>query len=101
MTRPDIANAVGAVTRQAHDPAERHWRAVRNVILYLNGTKNLGLMFFKGGCLKLSVYVDADYADKANGRRSVSGVAMMLGGIAMIASSTAQHWLTLATSFVH
>lgn len=24
MTRPDIANAVRAVVRQAHDPAERH-----------------------------------------------------------------------------
>jgi hypothetical protein len=28
ITRPDIANAVRAVARRAHDPAERHWRAV-------------------------------------------------------------------------
>ena len=98
MTRPDIANAVGAVARQAHEPAERHWRAVRKIISYVNGTKKLGLVFSKGGCLKLSVNVDVDYADKANGRRSVSGVAMMLGGIAVIASSTAKHWLTLSTS---
>ena len=36
MTRPDIANAVRAVARQAHDPAERHWRVVRKIILCLN-----------------------------------------------------------------
>ena len=58
MTRPDIASAVRAVARQAHDPAERHWRAVRKIISYLDGTKKLGLVF--------SEYVDADHADKAN-----------------------------------
>ena len=34
-TRPDIANAVRAVAHQAHDPAERHWRVVRKIIVYL------------------------------------------------------------------
>ena len=98
LIRPDIANAVRAVARQAHDPAERHWRAVCKIISYLNGTKKLRLVFSKGGDLKLSVYVDADYADKANDRRSVSGVAVMLGGTSVIASSTTQHCVTLSTS---
>ena len=60
MTRPDIANAVRAVVRQAHDPAERRWRGVCKIVSYLNGTKKLALVFSKGGGLKLSVYVDAD-----------------------------------------
>ena len=98
MTRPDIVNAVRAAVRQAHDPAERHWRAVCKIISYLNGTKKLGLVFSKGGGSKLSGYVDADYADKANYRRSVSGVAVMLGGTSVIASSTTQHCVTLSTS---
>ena len=89
MTRPDIANAVRAVARQAHDPAERHWRAVCKIFSYLNGTKKLGLVFSKGGGLNLSVYVGEDYAaDKANDRRSVSDVTAMLGGTSVIASST-------------
>ena len=86
MTRPDIANAVRAVARQAHDPAERHWRAVRKIIAYLNKTKDLGLVFVKDGDRKLSVYVDADYANKDNDRRSVSGVAVMVGGTVVNAS---------------
>ena len=36
------------------------------------------LIFLKGRDLKLSVYIDADYADKANARSSVSGVGVML-----------------------
>ena len=79
--RPDIANAVSAVARQARDPAERHRRAVR-----------------KDSDLKFSVYVDADYADKDNDRCSVSGVAVMVGGTVVNASSTTQQCVTLCTS---
>ena len=57
MTRPDIGNAVRAVARQAHDLAERHWRAVKKIIPYLNKTKDLGLVFVKYGDRKLSAYV--------------------------------------------
>ena len=98
MARPDIANAVRAVARQAHKPAERHWRAVRKIIAYLSKTKDLGLVFVKGGDRKLSVYVDADYANKDTDRRSVSGVAVMVGGTVVNASSTTQHCVTLSTS---
>ena len=98
MTRPGIANAVGAVARQAHDPTERHWRAVRNVITCLNKTKDLELVFIKGGYLTLSVYVDVDYDIKDNDRRSVSGVAVMVGGTVVNASCTTQHCIALFTS---
>ena len=98
MTRPDIANTARAVARQAHDPAERHCRAVRKIISYLNGTKKLGLAFSKGCDIKLSLCVEADYVDKANDRRSVSGIAVMLGGTAVIASSTTQHCVNLSMS---
>ena len=98
MTRPIIANAVRAVARQVHDPSDRHWRAVRKVIAYLNKTKDEGLVFVNDGDLKLSVYVDADYADKDNDRRSVSGVAVMVRCTVMNANSTTQHFGTLSTS---
>jgi len=39
--RPDIASAIRAVVPQALDAAERHWCAVRKVIVYLNETKDL------------------------------------------------------------
>ena len=63
MTRPNITNAVRSVARQVHDPAERHWRVVRKIIAYLKKMKDPGLMFVKNGDRKLSVYIDADYAN--------------------------------------
>ena len=98
MTRPDIASAVRAVARHARNPAARHWKAVRKIIAYLKATKDLGVVFRRGGDLKLPLFADGDYADKCNDRRSVSGVAVMLGNTAVSASSTTQRCVTLSTS---
>ena len=47
--------------------------------------------------MKLSLFADADKADRCNDRRSVSGVAVMLGNTDVSASSTTQHCVTLST----
>ena len=39
------------------------------------GTKDLGLTFERGSGLEMAVFADANYADKADERSSVSGVA--------------------------
>ena len=99
MTRPDIASAVRAVARHPHNPAARHWKAVRKITAYLKATKDLGVVFRRGGDLKLSLFADTDYADKCNNRRSVSGIIdVMLGNTSVSASSTTQHCVTLSTS---
>ena len=98
MTRPDIASAVRAVARHVHNPAARHWKAFRKITTYLKATKDLGVVFRPGGYLKLSLFADAGYADRCNDRRSVSGVAVMLGNTAVSASSTTQHCVALSTS---
>ena len=99
MTRPDIAIVVRAVARHAHNPAARHLKAVRKIVAYLKATKDLGVVFRRGVDLKLSLFADVDYADISNDRRSVSGVAVMLGNTAVSARSTRQHCLTLSTSY--
>ena len=55
-------------------------------------------MLRRGGDLKLSLFADADYADRCNDRRLVSGVAIMFANTAVSASSTTQHCVTLSTS---
>ena len=86
QTRPDIANAVRAVARFSHDPKEVHVKAARKIIEYLSATAHLGLTFRKDSKLEdvqleydLQTCVDADYAHKADDRRSVSGVAICCG----------------------
>ena len=50
------------------------------------------------GRLWLEVYADADYADNANDRRSVSAIAVTLGGTAVSYASKTQHVVSLSTS---
>ena len=45
----------------------------------------------RGSGLGLEVYGDADYANKANDGRSVSGIAGTLGGTAVSYASKTQH----------
>ena len=98
MTRRDIASAVREVARHAHNPAARHWKAVRKMIAYPKATKDLGVVFWREGDLKLSLFADVDYTDRCNDRRSVSGVAVMLENTVVNASSATQHCVTLSTS---
>ena len=83
-TRPDIAFAVGYVSRFMEDPREDHWMAVKRVLRYIQGTMDQALVFPKGGGsgsggLELAAYNDADMAGDVDGRRSTSGVLILLG----------------------
>ena len=46
----------------------------------------------------MSVDADANYAKKETDRRSISSVAILLGGAAVSASSRTQHCVTLSTT---
>ena len=98
MTRPDISNAVRAVTRHSHNPTHRHWKAVLKIMAYLYGTRVMGLSFVRGSGLDLTAYNDADYADKSNNRRSVSGTVITMEGAAVSWACSTQKWVALSTA---
>ena len=69
------------------------------ILPYLNGTKSFGITYLQGSGLGLEVYADADYADKTNDRRTVSGIAVTLEGtVVSHAASKTQHVVSLSTS---
>ena len=88
LTRPDITNAVRAVARYTHEPSERLRQAILKMLSYFNRTRSLSH----------NAYVDADYANKKNDRRSVSGTAETLGGIVVSHASKTQRVVSLSTS---
>ena len=105
QTRPDIANAVRAVARFSHEPKPTHYKAALKILEYLNATSDLGLVFKKSSDLEciqlefdLDTYVDADYAHKAEDRRSVSGAAIFCGGTLVYWFSRTQKCVTLSTT---
>ncbi|KAL0359855.1 UNVERIFIED_CONTAM: Retrovirus-related Pol polyprotein from transposon TNT 1-94, partial [Sesamum angustifolium] len=44
-TRPDIAFAVGMLGRYHSNPAIEHWETINKVMRYLQGTKDIQLLY--------------------------------------------------------
>ncbi|KAK8921663.1 hypothetical protein KSP39_PZI019972 [Platanthera zijinensis] len=78
-TRPDIAHAVGSVSRYLANPGKDHWSAVKWIFRYLRGTSDLCLQF-GGGPPKLIGYSDSDMSGDVDTRRSTSGFVVTFGG---------------------
>ena len=68
------------------------------VLSYLKGTRSVGITYVRGSGLSIDVYADADYAGKDNSRRSVSGVAVTLGGTIVSHVSKIKRVVSLSTS---
>ena len=62
ISRPDIQVAVSILCRFAANPSKRHLKALRGILAYLAGTKELGVCFTKESLFKLVAYSDADWA---------------------------------------
>jgi hypothetical protein len=71
-TRPDIAHAVGVVSRFLSDPGKEHWNAVKWIMRYLRGTSKLCLSFGSGKPMLVG-YTDSDMAGDVDTRKSTSG----------------------------
>ena len=72
-TRPDIAYAVGIVSRFMHLPQIHHMTAVMRILRYLKGTSSTGIYFGKNDSLDIIAYTDADWAGDRDVRKSTSG----------------------------
>jgi hypothetical protein len=101
-TRPDIAHAVGVLSRFMSAPTQEHLQAAKYVLRYLAGTVSLGLFykFLPAGCephaggrfswwpndpaelmpdakpsvTQPQVFADADFGNDKDARKSISGM---------------------------
>ncbi|PON33692.1 hypothetical protein PanWU01x14_350640, partial [Parasponia andersonii] len=96
-TRPDIAHAVGVVSRYMSNLGKQHWEAVKWILRYLRGTSNMSLCFKKSD-MGLQGYVDADMAGDVDGRKSTTGYVFTLGGTAVGWVSKLQKIVALSTT---
>jgi hypothetical protein len=96
-TRPDIAHAVGAVSRFMTNPGKQHWEAVKWILRYLRGTTDRCLCFRRGE-LKLQGFVDADFAAEVDHRRSTTGYVFTVGTTAVSWISQIQKIVALSTT---
>ncbi|KAK3888840.1 hypothetical protein Pcinc_007106 [Petrolisthes cinctipes] len=97
-TRPDIAYAVNSVTRYSTKPTSQHWKAVKRIMRYLKGTRDLGILYNYNGSTDFVGYSDADWAGDIKDRKSTSGYCFHLGGGPVSWSSKKQRCVALSTA---
>ena len=96
-TRPDIAHAVGVVSRFLSNPGKIHWEAVKWIFRYLRGTSKLCLTFGEEKPALMG-YTDADMAGDLDERKSTSGYLFTFSGGAISWQSRLQKCVSLSTT---
>ena len=101
-TRPDIAHAMGVLSRFMSTPGKEHWTVVKWVFRYLRGTSDYGLCY-QGRLgldrvLDICGFVDADWVTDLDQRRSTSGYMFNLFGGVFSWMSKKQSVVALSTT---
>lgn len=96
-TRPDVCFPVGFLGRFQQQPEQQHWTALKRVVRYMKGTKNICLEYSRNKEAEPLVgFADADWATDTMDRKSVSGFLFQVYGNTISWSSKKQ--TTVATS---
>lgn len=97
---PDIAFVVQTLGQFSSNPGIPHWQAIKQVMYYLKGTHNYGLIL--GGAdintLHLIGWCDANWAHDPNDRKSTSGYSFFLGSGAVCYRLKKQTSIALSTA---
>jgi hypothetical protein len=79
-THPDLCYTVGYLRRFMEEPRGEHWSAVKHLLRYIAGTRDLGCCYTRQDSeAKLVGYSDADWAGDVDDRKSTSGVLFFFG----------------------
>jgi hypothetical protein len=79
-TRPDMAFAVGYLSRFMEDPRQEHMAAMKHLLRYVAGTIDYDLAYTSNAELNLVGYSDSDMAGGVDDRKSTSGILYFLNG---------------------
>jgi len=98
-TRPDIAQAVGLVSRFMSNSGKMHWEAVKYILRYMKGTPD-HVLVFGGRYRDFSVvgFCDSDYAGDRDRRKSTSRYVFTVGGTMISWRARLQTIVALSTT---
>jgi hypothetical protein len=102
-TRPDIAHAVGVLSRYISKPGKQHWTAVKRVFRYLHGRTAIYGLCYEGRpgldrVVNIHGFVDADWDGYLDCRRSTSEYVFNLFGGAISWMGKRQVVVALSTT---
>ncbi|GKE34099.1 zinc finger, CCHC-type containing protein [Tanacetum coccineum] len=78
-TRPDLSYSVGLLSRFMQDPKDHHLKAVKQVIRYIKGTKEHGIIYKKEGGCKITGYSDSSYGINTDQGKGTTGIVFYFG----------------------
>ena len=96
-TRPDIAFAVCKLARFCENPNEKHWTAVKRILRYIAGTKDMCLGYGGTAPLQMVGFSDSDWAGDLADRKSTSAFIFTLAGGAVSWASRKQTIVAAST----
>jgi len=96
-TRPDLAFAVGYVSRLMERPTVEHLQVVKRILRYVVGTLDYGLVYRRiPGTASFVGYCDSDLAGDVDTSKSTSGTMFFVGGCLVCWQSTKQKVVALS-----
>nr|CCA24845.1 PREDICTED: copia proteinlike putative [Albugo laibachii Nc14] len=97
-TRPNIAYAVGYVSRFMENTQQEQWTAVKCIYRYLQGTKSHRFHFHPSDKFDFRGYSNADWAGELTDGKSTSGYISMLVGAPLSWGRKKHSSVSLSTS---
>ena len=70
----------------------KHWKVVKKILRYLQGTKDYMLTYKRTNNLDIMGYSDFDYAGCKDTKRSTSGYVFMLFMDLFLGRAISNHW---------
>ena len=96
-TRPNIAHAVGVVSRYMANPGKEHWEVVKWLLRYLRGTSSTSLCFGKGK-ISLQGFVDANLCGDVKSSKITSAYIYTIVGTTVNWMSRLQKCVSLSST---
>ncbi|GKC17542.1 retrovirus-related pol polyprotein from transposon TNT 1-94 [Tanacetum coccineum] len=96
-TRPDLSYSVGVVSRFMENPKYAHWKVLKRILRYVNGTESLGLFYSSSKEYTLTGYSDRDWHGDVDDRKSTYGYMFFMGKTAFTWASKKQPIVALST----
>ena len=101
ITRPDIAQAVGAAARHGAQPTPEAIEMVKRILRYLAGSLDRSIVYSPlkhGQPLQLKAYSDSDWGGEESTGTSTSGMLILLNGTPVSWSSRRQKTIALSST---
>ncbi|PLW21092.1 hypothetical protein PCASD_21744 [Puccinia coronata f. sp. avenae] len=98
LTRPNISFAVSKLSQYLENPGILHFNAAMQVFRFLKGTMYRGLHFQRQETYDLRSFINADWANCPDTRRSHTGFMVLIGSHLISWKSTKQATVSLSST---